>query len=169
MAKQEVKNQKNDESIPIITLPKRGSRSIGGFNSTFLIVAILLAEAISAYTVVALNYSAIHDWVYGYPPGLGVMFEISEITVNPAETNGQRFLLVSIGLQLRTQTDITRIERKEAIVKDAIISLLSKRTVQDLAQVDTRDDLKQEIGLTINQIVGEPAVRNLFFTQFVMQ
>lgn len=158
--------QPEDDSIPIVTIPQAYGKSYG---NTFLFVAILCVEAIAAYTIVALNYTSIYEWVYGYPPGLGVMYEITEMTVNPAGTNGQRYLVISIGLQLRNQTDLTELQKKEVIVKDAIISMLSSKTVAELSAVDARLQMKQELGIMINQILAGPAVRNLFFTQFVMQ
>lgn len=159
-------NLPEEESIPIVTIPKTFRKSYG---NTFLIVAILIAEAIAAYTVVALNYSGMYQWVYGYSPGLGVMYEIPDITINPAQSGGQRYLVVSIGLQLRNEDDLIDLQRKEVIIKDAIISTLGKKTVPELAQIETRTELKQEIGILINQIMNKSAVRNLFFTQFVMQ
>jgi flagellar basal body-associated protein FliL len=157
----------NEESIPIVTIPQKFSKSYVG--SSFLLVAILIAEAIIAYTVVALNYSAIYKAVYGYSPGLGVMHELVDITINPAQSNGQRFLVLSVGMQLRSQNDLVDFERKRVIIKDAIIAIVGRRTVAQLVDLEARNELKQEIGVAINQILERPAVKNLFFTQFVMQ
>lgn len=157
----------SEESIPIITIPQKFSKSYVG--SSFLLVAILIAEAIIAYTVVALNYPAIYRMVYGFKPGLGVMYEIKDLTVNPNGSKGQAYLVTSVGLQLRKDSDIADLTRKEIIIRDAIIAILSRRTTEELASLEMRNELKQEIGVAINQILDRPAVRNLFFTQYVMQ
>lgn len=160
-------NDDGEDSIPIVTIPQKFSKSYGG--SSFLMIAILVAEAIAAYTIVALNYPAIYKMVNGHAPGLGVMYEIKDLTINPDGSGGQRYLVVSIGLQVRSQDDVNDLTRKEIVVKDAIIAILSKKTVEQLTTVDSRNELKQEIGVAINQILEKPSVRNLFFTQFVMQ
>lgn len=156
----------DSDNIPVVTIPRTFSKSYGNI---FLIAAILVAEAIGAYTVVALNYPAIYEWVYGYPPTLGVTFAIENITINPAESKGQRFLVCSISFQLRDETDLGNLQRKEFIVKDAINTLLSQKTVDELQRVDTRITLKQELAIVVNSILGTTAVRNIFFTKYVMQ
>lgn len=155
------------ESIPIVTIPQKYSKTYSG--SGFLMAAILIAEAIAAYTVVALNYPAIYKMVNGYSPGLGVMYELKDITINPAQSGGTRYLVTSVGLQMRSQSDIDDVLRKEVVVRDAIIAILSRRTVEQLTDIELRNELKQELGVAINQILEKPSVRNLFFTQYVMQ
>jgi flagellar FliL protein len=107
--------------------------------------------------------------VYGHAPGLGVMYEIKDITINPAESKGQRFLVMSVGLQVRSDKDVQDVVRREIVIRDAIIAILSKKTVDQLSDINIRNDLKQELGVAINQILDKPSVRNLFFTQYVMQ
>jgi flagellar basal body-associated protein FliL len=157
----------SEESIPIVTIPQKFSKTYTG--SSFLVVAVLLAEAIAAYTIVALNYPAIYRMVHGHSAGLGVMYEIKDITINPADSKGQRYLVASIGLQVRTDKDVADIQRKEVVVRDAIIAILGRKTVDQLSDVNIRNELKQELGVAINQILDKPTVRNLFFTQYVMQ
>ena len=159
-------NQGSGDNIPVVTIPGSFSKKYGNI---FLIVAILLSEAIVAYTLVALYYPNMYEMVYDRPPDMGGFYKIEDITVNPAETEGQRFLVVSIGIQVREPEDIELIQRKEVVVRDAINTLLSRRTVEQLSELETRRKLKQEIGIMINQIIERQSVKNLFFTEYVMQ
>lgn len=162
-------NQQNDiddDNIPVVTIPSSFSKNYGNI---FLIAAILIAEAIGAYTVVALYYPSMYEWTYGQPPELGGFYEMEDLTVNPAGTQGTRFLVVSIGIQVRNPGDLELIKRKEIVVRDAINTLLSRRTVDELSELETRKELKQEIGILVNQIIEKQAVKNLFFTEYVMQ
>lgn len=154
------------DNIPIVTVPKSFGKSYG---NTFLIIAIIIAEAIGAYTIIALNYPEIYEMVYGMPPNFGVTYEFENITINPAESKAQKFLVCSLSIQMRNQGDLEEVQRKEFIVKDAINTLLSKKTVDELQSVDGRITLKQEIGLVINSVLEDQAVRNVFFTKYVMQ
>ena len=168
MAKADLTGAKglDSDNIPVVTIPRSFRKSYG---NTFLMIAILVAEAIGSYTIIALNYQSIYEWVYGAPPNFGVNYEFANITINPAESKGQRFLVCSISIQMRDEGDLEDVQRNEFIVKDAINTLLSKKTVDELQSVDSRINLKQEIGLVINSILGESAVRNVFFTKYVMQ
>ncbi len=168
MAKSDLSGTKgiDSDNIPVVTIPRTFRKSYG---NTFLIIAILVAEAIGAYTIIALNYQPIYEWVYGAPPNFGVTYEFENITINPAESKGQRFLVCSISIQMRDEGDLEDVKRNEFIVKDAINTLLSKKTVEELQSVDARINLKQEIGIVINSILGDSAVRNVFFTKYVMQ
>mgnify|MGYP005851008357 CR=1 FL=1 len=155
-----------EEDIPILTLPNQFS---GNWGHVFLIAAILIAEAIVAYTVVALNYNQIYEMVYDRPANLGVFYEIEEITVNPSGTNGSGFLVVSVGIQVDDESSVRLIEQKQVIIRDAIISLLSRRTVEELSGIDAKNEVKREIGIIINNIIEKQAVKDLFFTKYVMQ
>jgi len=156
----------DSDNIPVVTIPRKLSKSYGNI---FLITAILIAEMIGAYTIVALNYPAIYEWAYGYPPSLGVTYSIENITINPAESKGQRFLVCSISIQMRDENDLQNAQRKEFIIKDAINTVLSQKTVDELQRVDTRITLKQELAIVVNSVMGTTAVRNIFFTKYVMQ
>ena len=155
-----------DEDIPILTLPSQFSNNWGNI---FLIAAILIAEGIAAYTVVALNYNQIYEMVYERPANLGAFHEIEEITVNPSGTNGTGFLVVSVGIQVDDESSVRRIKQKKVIIRDAIISLLSRRTVDELSGIDAKNEVKREIGIIINNIIEKQAVKDLFFTKYVMQ
>lgn len=172
MAKQNINNadlpnqNMDDGDIPVVTIPSSFGKNYGNI---FLIAAILIAEAIGAYTVVALYYPNMYEYVYGQPPEMGGFYELEDLTVNPAGSNGTRFLVVSIGIQVRDKEDIEVLQRREIMIRDAINTLLSRRTVEELAQLETRKELKQEIGIMINQRIERQAVKDLFFTEYVMQ
>jgi len=155
-----------DEDIPVLTLPHQFS---GNWGNIFLIAAILIAEAIGAYTIVALNYNEIYEMVYDKPADLGAFYEIEDITVNPSGTDGTGFLVVSIGIQVDDESSINLIEQKKVIIRDAIISLLSRRTVDELSGIEAKNEVKREIGIIINNIIEKQAVKDLFFTKYVMQ
>lgn len=168
MAKNDLPGAKSfdADNIPVVTIPRSFRKSYG---NTFLIAAILIAEAIGAYTIIALNYQPLYKWIYGTAPNFGVTYEFADIVINPAESKGQRFLVCSISIQMRSEQDIEDVKLKEFIIKDAINTLLSKKSVDELQSVEGRVILKQEIGVVINSILEDTAVRNVFFTKYVMQ
>jgi len=171
MAKEQEQGKKQEEegdNIPVVTIPG-GMRMKSSAGNIFLIIAILIAEAIAAYTVVALYYPELYEWANGAPPGYGAIYEIQDMVINPNETEGMRYLVVSMGVQLNNQGSLEDVQRNEVIIKDAVNTLLSQKTVQQLQDVESRMTLKQEVGVVINSILDDNAVRNVFFTKYVMQ
>lgn len=168
MAKQNPQrpDQDGDDGIPVVTIPGSLRKKFGNI---FLITAILVGEFILAYTIVSMYYADIYQLVHGHPPDFGGYYQIEEIVVNPAETEGTRYLVVSVGLKVRNSRDLDQIESQEVVIRDAMINMLGRRTVSELADIDERNQIKQELGMMTNQILGKRAVRNLFFTQYVMQ
>ena len=173
MAEEENQQEQNtgyesakSDNIPVVTIPGSATKTYGNI---FLLTVLLAIEAVLAYWLVAANYDQLHEWVYGSPPDFAGYHEIDDIVVNPAETGGQRVLLVSIGLEVASERHLDELQEYEVAIRDALISMLSRRSVEELTDIQEREQIKQEMGITINEILGRRTVRNLFFTEYVMQ
>ncbi|MBI3591994.1 MAG: flagellar basal body-associated FliL family protein, partial [Nitrospirae bacterium] len=53
--------------------------------------------------------------------------------------------------------------------RDAIITLLTSKTFDALMSPEGKLQLKDEINMTANQILGNNSVKNAYLTEFVMQ
>ncbi len=162
---QNLQDSSKTDSIPVVAIP--GSRS-KTFGNIFLLSMLIIGEAVLAYWLVAANYEQLYEWVHGSPPDFAGYYEIEDVVINPAETDGQRVLLVSIGLEVAHDDHLDEIQQHEVAIRDAMISMLSRRSVPELSSTDERQDIKQEMGIMINEILGRRTVRNLFFTEYVM-
>lgn len=163
---QPLQDSSKSDNIPIVAIP--GSRS-KTFGNIFLLLLLLVAEAGLAYWLVAENYEQIYEWVHGTSPDFAGYYEIEDIVVNPKGSGGQRILLVSIGLEVSNENHLELLEQHEVAIRDALIEMLGRRTVPELASTGERRDIKQEMGIIINEVLGRRSVRNLFFTEYVMQ
>ena len=102
------------------------------------------------------------------PPEFGSFFEIQNMIVNPAGTEGRRFLMVHIGLESLDSDVQAEFEQKEIVIRDVVLNLLGQRSVDELADVSQREALKEDLREAVNQVlVGE--VNRLYFTQYVLQ
>jgi flagellar FliL protein len=54
-------------------------------------------------------------------------------------------------------------------IRDAIITLLTSKTSDALISPEGKLQLKDEINIRINQVLGENSVKNVYLTDFVMQ
>jgi flagellar FliL protein len=99
----------------------------------------------------------------------GLIFSVDDMIVNPAQTNGKMLLLASLGLSVETEESRKSLEEKQVIVKDAIISVLSSKSVTQLGSATYRDTLKTEILKNISVQMPGSKVNNIYFSKFIIQ
>ena len=103
------------------------------------------------------------------PVEFGEFLEVQGLIVNPAGTDGQRYLMLNLGLESNKGSVLEELETKEIVVRDRVLRLLSQRTVEELADIGRRDPLKDELRGAINRVLEEGEVTRLYFTQYVLQ
>jgi flagellar basal body-associated protein FliL len=89
--------------------------------------------------------------------------------VNPANTNGQRILMVEISLELNREGLYPIIEGLEPKIKQQINDYLSAMNTQQLINVYDRDVIRGNLNDLVNSVLGENSVRDLYFVRYVMQ
>ena len=94
---------------------------------------------------------------------------ITDLLINPAGTNGKRFLMVNIGLESKSEDALAELDAKDAVIRDIFLQLLGRRTVEELSSVTAREQLKEELRVAVNGILKEGTIDRLYFTQFVLQ
>ena len=103
------------------------------------------------------------------PTEFGSFYEIKGMIVNPTNTEGNRVLMVNVGLESDVQPVITELEDKEVVVRDLILNRMGQHTVDELASISKRDTIKNNLRVSINEILKEGRVNRLYFTQYVLQ
>jgi len=98
-----------------------------------------------------------------------VLFEIEQIIVNPASTVGSRFLSCSMAFELKNPDDLGRFESREIKIRDALITILSARTVDELADARLREPLRRQILARINRLTEPAEAVAVYFKDFVLQ
>ncbi|HET6567159.1 MAG TPA: flagellar basal body-associated FliL family protein [Rhodothermales bacterium] len=99
----------------------------------------------------------------------GQFMQIENMIINPAGSSGKRYLLVSLGLESQDPLVLEEIKRKDVVVRDTVLKVLGIRTMDELADINRRNELKHEIRDAINGVLSEGTVSRLYFTQFVLQ
>lgn len=105
----------------------------------------------------------------GEAGGEGTVHTIANMIVNPAGSNGSRFLLVDLAVSLSSPDAVTELETRDAAVRDEILLLFGSKTVQELADVSNRAALKEEIKSVISGLLTTGSAREIFFPRFVIQ
>ncbi|MEK9502508.1 flagellar basal body-associated FliL family protein [Gemmatimonadota bacterium DH-20] len=96
-------------------------------------------------------------------------FQFDDLILNPAGTDGTRFLVLSLALEMKEDAGLAALEARDPEVRDAILSLLSTKTVQELADVTQRPALREELRQRLNQLLGEDEIVRLYLPRFVIQ
>src|SRR5690606_5645975 len=79
-------------------------------------------------------------------PELGkYIFQIEDIIVNPADTEGKKLLLTSIGFDVEEENFMQEYKSKEVLLKDIIVTTLSSKSLNQLCQISFKDSIKAEI------------------------
>jgi len=103
------------------------------------------------------------------PGETGSFAQLKGLVVNPAGSQGNRYLAVSIAFETKAASVKSELKTKKVVVKDAVLRLLSERTAEELANPELRDDLKTSLLSETNRILNDGKVDRLYFTEFVLQ
>ncbi len=92
-----------------------------------------------------------------------------DIIVNPANTQGKRLLLTSIGFDLRSEESKTAMKEKGIVIRDMIISTLAGKTITQLNSIAYRDSLKMEISEKVKELIPSIKVNQVYFSKYIIQ
>lgn len=101
--------------------------------------------------------------------GKSVVYAIDDIVVNPAGTGGSRFLSVSFGFELGSAELSRQFETREALVRDALITILSSKSVAELTDPRQKEITRYQIKKRLEQLMASEDLKAVYFTDFVLQ
>ena len=100
----------------------------------------------------------------------GTFITLESLVVNPRDTNGRHYLMVQLGADTAKPEAVERMKEIAPAANDAVLDLLSHKTIDELSDIARRDTLKEELRTTLNGLLGaEGPVRKVYFIQYVIQ
>ena len=103
------------------------------------------------------------------PGGPGQSVTLNKLLVNVAGTMGSRYLLTSITLLGDGSDFPARITQREPQIRDMASGILNTKTIADLEKPGARNLIRGELLAVFNTILGNSAVREIYFTEFAIQ
>jgi flagellar FliL protein len=100
---------------------------------------------------------------------VGPMYPMDQFIVNLLSEGGSKYLKVSLDIELSVPELSAEMDLKKAVVRDIIIRVMSSKTFEEVSTMKGKDRLKDEIVGKINDILTDGQVKNIFFTDFVVQ
>ncbi|MCH8208891.1 MAG: flagellar basal body-associated FliL family protein [Nitrospinae bacterium] len=102
-------------------------------------------------------------------PVLSVMVSMDPFIVNLARSKGKRFLKVNLTLELNSPEVHAEVNDNRQKIVDSILVLLSSKTFEDVYSVQGKFKLKDEITTRVNRFLVLGHVKEVYFTEFVIQ
>jgi flagellar FliL protein len=177
---------------PKVRIPSALAPGLGLAGRALVILAIIVADACAAFLVVraiaprlvasrvkqaVANVAAVEEPKQaseakasgGQENAMGTIDQISDLVVNPAGTDGTRYLCTTVALETIDPRVSEEIKGREAQIRDVLIAILSRRTIAELADLGTRDSLREEIRAGVNGLLPDGEVVGVYFSNFVLQ
>ncbi len=158
-----------DEIIYEATEEKARGSNFLRIGKYFLIVFVFTIQAFLAYIITDKNYASIFNFVNSFTKEEMVVYTMDELIVNPAGSQGQRYLVVQATIELSESNHIDLVNQHSQRIKHYMNASLSSRTVDQLLDFNERERLRVELKNIVNREIGEYSVRNLYYTKYVMQ
>jgi len=98
------------------------------------------------------------------------VFFLGDFTANMA-TNDRagKFVRVEIRLEMSDTDMANELKEKNIVLRDAVIEEMSLKRFSQVATEKGKEELKENIKNRINSIVGEGEIKEVYFTQFIIQ
>ena len=100
---------------------------------------------------------------------VGPMYPLDTFTVNLLSESGRRYLKVEMNLELSGEELAAELDTKTAVIRDVIIRLLSSKSLEEISTAKGKDKLKSQIVDQLNMRMRDGHIKNVYFTDFVVQ
>ena len=100
---------------------------------------------------------------------IGPIYPLDPFIVNLVSSNANRYLKCKIDLELDSPELQQEVDKKLPAIRDLIIQILSSKTVEEIQTAKGKQKLKEEIKRKINEILTTGEIKNVYFTEFVIQ
>lgn len=100
---------------------------------------------------------------------IGPIYPLDPFVVNLVSSNANRYLKCKIDLELDSPELQQEVDKKLPAIRDLIIQILSSKSVEEIQTAKGKQKLKEEIKRKINEILTTGEIKNVYFTEFVIQ
>ncbi len=101
--------------------------------------------------------------------GATTIFPLEPFIVNIYDGQDLRYLKVKVELDMANPAIKQELEGRLAPIRDAILVVLTTKTLQEVQDVQGKNQLREEILTAISKIVAQGKVTKVYFTDFVVQ
>ncbi len=96
------------------------------------------------------------------------MVRVDNIVVNPAGSEGLRFLMVSVAFEVFDPEAESRLKEAEIQIRDVVTGVFERQPMAVLTRPGARDSLRLELASAVKAYAGKTPIR-VYLPQFVIQ
>ncbi len=100
---------------------------------------------------------------------LGPIFPLDTFIVNLADEGGNRYLRMTIDLELDSEELESEVKKRLPQVRDSILTILPTKRFEDISSAKGKTALRDQMLERINGLVAYGKVTNIYFKEFVVQ
>jgi flagellar FliL protein len=100
---------------------------------------------------------------------LGKIFSLETFIVNLADKGGNRYLRVTMDLELGIPDLESEIKKRLPQVRDSILMILPSKRFADISSIEGKIALRDQILETLNGFLVQGEVTKIYFKEFVVQ
>jgi flagellar FliL protein len=145
-----------------------GGAILGGLVATFVVAPRIIARQTPAADSTA-GHEEPAEGGHGTKGEPARLVELENIIVNPAGSQGNRFLMTSIALAVADEKGQKLLDESKVELRDKVTGVLENMTMSQLTAPGARDTLKARIAIVAAQMLGPKASVKVFLPQFVIQ
>lgn len=102
-------------------------------------------------------------------PGAVTVFPLEPFIVNIYDGQELRYLKVKVEMEMANPAIKPELEGRLAAMRDAILVVLTSKTLQDIQDMQGKNQLREEILIAVSKIIAQGKVTKIYFTDFVVQ
>jgi flagellar protein FliL len=100
----------------------------------------------------------------------GMQWVVDDIVLNPAGTNGKRFLRLGLAIETKDGAPlIAELDSRRAQMRDLLIRKFSSRTIEELGDPVVREEIRLTCIEEINARLAGGEISDMYFTDYVLQ
>jgi len=100
---------------------------------------------------------------------LGPIFQLETFIVNLADKGGNRYLRVTMDLELGNSKLEDELNKRLPQVRDGILMILPTKRYEDINSAEGKTMLRGEMLERINGVLARGQITNIYFKEFVVQ
>lgn len=98
-----------------------------------------------------------------------ILYTMEAFTVNLANQDEDKVVQVEVNFEMLDERSYAEVMSKSAIVRDTIVKILAQKQSRDIASIQGKLYLKDDMSVEVNQLLDYGFIKGVYFTKFFVQ
>ena len=103
------------------------------------------------------------------PDSIGEMHAMGSFTVNLADPKGKRYIKLKLELEMDSPGALERVQKATPKLRDTVIVMLTSLSFEEVMTPEGKIRIRDELLVRFNQILKPERLKNIYFTEFLVQ